>query len=465
MSKINKDSLGYLGLDFQYRLILQMLTDRKFAQSIMDIITPNYFEDSYVRIIVATIKDAYEKYDTVPDIGSLRSRLLENVKDEIDRNSVFSQLRRIEEAELNDTFYIQETALKFCKRQELVKAIKLMNDIITKGDVNDFDQCEEILKKALEYGDNNDIDIDVFSDVDSVLSDDYRNPIPTGIEGLDEIMDGGLAKGELGIILAAYGVGKTTMVTKLANHAKLLGYNVIQMFFEDTVKVIKRKHMSCYTKIPLLELTARKLEVKQEWEKFEKTPGKLSLVKLRSDGTTVPKIKQIIRKKISQGFRPDLILIDYVDCISPSRNFNDLNEAQGAIMRELESMIDELNVALWVPTQGNRSSIKSDVVEGDQMGGSIKKAQIGHFLLSIAKNLEQREKGTANIAILKSRFGKSGIVLEDVIFDNSTVQIDMGQDTNGTSFLGREVVKEQKSQDRVTQLMDIAIQRRRELEN
>lgn len=465
MSKINKDSLGYLGLDFQYRLILQMLTDRKFSQSIMDIITPNYFEDSYVRIIVATIKDAYEKYDTVPDIGSLRSRLLENVKDEIDRNSVFSQLRRIEEAELNDTFYIQETALKFCKRQELVKAIKLMNDIITKGDVNDFDQCEEILKKALEYGDNNDIDIDVFSDVDSVLSDDYRNPIPTGIEGLDEIMDGGLAKGELGIILAAYGVGKTTMVTKLANHAKLLGYNVIQMFFEDTVKVIKRKHMSCYTKIPLLELTARKLEVKQEWEKFEKTPGKLSLVKLRSDGTTVPKIKQIIRKKISQGFKPDLILIDYVDCISPSRNFNDLNEAQGAIMRELESMIDELNVALWVPTQGNRSSIKSDVVEGDQMGGSIKKAQIGHFLLSIAKNLEQREKGTANIAILKSRFGKSGIVLEDVIFDNSTVQIDMGQDTNGTSFLGREVVKEQKSQDRVTQLMDIAIQRRRELEN
>lgn len=461
MSKINKDSLGYLGLDFQYRLILQMLTDRKFAQSIMEIISPNYFEDSYVRIIVATIKDAYEKYDAVPDIGSLRSRLLENVKDEIDRNSVFSQLRRIEEAELNDTFYIQETALKFCKRQELVKAVKQMNEIINKGDVNDFDQCEEILKKALEHGDNNDSDVDVFSNVDDVLADDYRNPIPTGIEGLDEIMDGGLAKGELGIILAAYGVGKTTMVTKLANHAKQLGYNVMQIFFEDSVKVIQRKHMSCYTKIPLLELTSRKSEVKIEWEKFEKTAGKLKLVKLRSDGVTVPKIRQIIRKKIAQGFRPDLVLIDYVDCISPSRNFTDSNEAQGVIMRELESMIDELNIALWVPTQGNRSSIKSDVVEGDQMGGSIKKAQIGHFLLSIAKNLEQREKGTANIAILKSRFGKSGIVLEDVIFDNGTIQIDMGQDTQGRSFFNHGAVKDERSQDRVNQLMDVAIQRRR----
>lgn len=465
MSKINKDSLGYLGLDFQYRLILQMLTDRKFAQSIMEIINPNYFEDSYVRIIVATIKDAYEKYDAVPDIGSLRSRLLENVKDEIDRNSVFSQLRRIEEAELNDTFYIQETALKFCKRQELVKAVKQMNEIINKGDVNDFDQCEEILKKALEHGDNSDLDVDVCDDIDDVLADDYRNPIPTGIEGLDEIMDGGLAKGELAIILAAYGVGKTTMVTKLANTAKLLGYNVMQIFFEDTVKVIKRKHMSCYSKIPLNELTARKVEAKSEFQKFEKTGGNLRLVRLRSDNTTIPKIRQIIRKKIAQGFRPDLILIDYIDCVQPSKHYSDVNEGQGAVMRELESMLDELDIAGWTATQGNRSAIKADVVEGDQMGGSIKKAQIGHFLVSIAKTLEQKESGKANMAILKSRFGKSGIVLEDIIFDNSTIQIDMSQDTQGRSFFNHGAVKDERSQDRVNQLMDVAIQRKRELEN
>ena len=50
-----------------------------------------------------------------------------------------------------------------------------------------------------------------------------------GLIGLDEIMDGGLAKGELAIILAAWGVGKTTMITKLANHAKATGNNVMQI--------------------------------------------------------------------------------------------------------------------------------------------------------------------------------------------------------------------------------------------
>ena len=465
MAKINKDNLGYLGLDFQYRLILQILTDRKFAQSILEIISPNYFEDSYMRIIVATIKDAYEKHEAVPDVGSLRSRLLENVQDEIDRNSVFSQLRRIEESELNDTFYIQETAIKFCKRQELVKAIKSMNEIITKGDVDDFDKCEEILKKALEHGDNSDGVVDVCDNIDDVLSDDYRNPIPTGIEGLDEMMDGGLAKGELAIILAAWGVGKTTMITKMANHAKHLGYNVMQIFFEDTTKVIQRKHISCWTKIPLNELQARRIEAKQGFESFDKSSGKLKLVKLKSDRTTIPKIKQVIRKNIAQGFKPDLILIDYIDCVLPSRNFNDVHEGQGAVMRELETMLDELDIAGWTATQGNRSSIKAEIVEGDQMGGSIKKAQIGHFLVSIAKTLEQKETGKANMAILKSRFGKSGVIFEDIVFNNATIQIDMSQTSQGKSFLDHGEVKEQKGQDRVNQLIDIAQQRKKELEN
>jgi hypothetical protein len=134
-------------------------------------------------------------------------------------------------------------------------------------------------------------------------------------------------------------------------------------------------------------------------------------------------------------------------------------------MRELETMLSEFDIAGWTATQGNRSSIKADIVEGDQMGGSIKKAQIGHFLVSIAKTLEQKETGKANMAILKSRFGKSGIIFEDIIFDNSTIQIDMSQSSTGTSFLNHGEVKEQRDVDRVKEVMDLAMeQRRREIE-
>jgi replicative DNA helicase len=383
MSKINKDNLGYLGIDFQYRLVLQILTDRKFGQTILDMVNPNYFEDSYVRIIVAVIKDAYEKHESIPDVGSLKSRLLENINDDIERNHVFSHLRRIEEADLNDTFYIQETAIKFCKRQELKKALKQMDEIINKGTIDDYDKCEEIIRKALEYGENSDGIVDVGDNLEDVLSDDYRNPIPTGIDGLDEIMDGGLAKGELAIILAALGVGKTTMITKLANHAKYLGYNVMQIFFEDTTKIIQRKHIACYTKIPLNELTGRRKEALREFDKFKASRGKLKLVRLRSDNTTIPKIRQIVRKNIAQGFRPDLILIDYIDCISPSKNFTDVNEAQGSVMREFESMLSELDIAGWTATQGNRCCSLDTIIDIQNKGKiEIKDVKVGDKILT-----------------------------------------------------------------------------------
>jgi hypothetical protein len=96
-------------------------------------------------------------------------------------------------------------------------------------------------------------------------------------------------------------------------------------------------------------------------------------------------------------------------------------------MRQFETLLSEFEIAGWTAVQGHRSSIKSDVVEADQMGGSIKKGQIGHFIVSIAKNLDQKEDGTATMAILKSRFGKDGIVFKDIRFDNARIQIDMGQ--------------------------------------
>jgi hypothetical protein len=70
------------------------------------------------------------------------------------------------------------------------------------------------------------------------------------------------------------------------------------------------------------------------------------------------------------------------------------------------------------------------------------------------------------MAILKSRFGKSGIIFEDIIFDNSTIQIDMSQNSQGTSFLNHGEVKEQRGNDRVKEVMELAMeQKRRELED
>ena len=126
-------------------------------------------------------------------------------------------------------------------------------------------------------------------------------------------------------------------------------------------------------------------------------------------------------------------------------------------MRQFESMLAELDIVGWTAVQGNRSSIGKELVEADQMGGSIKKGQIGHFIVSIAKTLTQKEEGTANMAILKSRFGKDGVIFNDIKFDNSKINIDMSENSGAKTFLAakEEKVNQVKlnEQERVNKVM------------
>ncbi len=431
MAKIDKNNFGYLGYDYQLRLIAQILTDRKFANSIIDIIDPNYFEDPYLRVIAGTIREAKAE-DVLPDVSSLEIRLLNNIKDDIQRKHIIQMLRKIQEANLNDTIYVQERAMNFCKQQELQKSVLKIQKIINNGDPESYLECEDIMRKALEIGDNKDDGLDVFDNFNDVLVDDFRKPIRTGIKGLDAVMDGGLSKGELAVILAPFGVGKTTMMTKIANTAMNDGRNVLQIFFEDNPKVIQRKHLACWSGHDLNSLSMFKDEIRELVDKkIAEKKGVLKLKKFSSDGTTIPIIRQYIRKLIAQGFRPDIILLDYIDCVEPSKAFTDVNVGEGSVMRQFESLLAELDMAGWTAVQGNRSSIKADVVQSDQMGGSIKKGQIGHFIVSIAKTLDQKDAGTATMAILKSRFGKDGMIFTDIVFNNATIQIEMGDSVEG----------------------------------
>jgi replicative DNA helicase len=454
MGKINKDSLGFLGADYQRKLVNQLLVDTKFASSILDILNPNDFDDPFYRVITSIMTSAYAENEVVLDVEALKIRLANQSVNESIQEKQLAHLKQTMELECTDCLFIQEMAMKFFKQQNLKKAMKDMMEILEKGNLDDYYVIEDIIKRALEKGDNKDDSIDVTTNIEDVLKEDYRDPIPTGILGLDEIMNGGLAKGELGIVLAALGVGKTTMMTKLATSAMDDGKTVVQIFFEDLPKQIQRKHLACWSGINMSELALpeNREKVIQINEEKKKGPGKVILKRMSSSTTTIPKIRQYLKKLISKGIRPDMVLLDYIDVVQPSQKYVDNNIAEGAIMREFETMLYELDIVGWTAIQGNRSAINTEYVETDQMGGSIKKAQIGHFIISIAKSLEQRDNATANMAILKSRFGRDGLTFEDIIFDNGKVHVELTEQS-GKTFLQTKEYKAEKQQENLNALL------------
>jgi replicative DNA helicase len=442
----------YLGNTFQLQLLNQIILDKDFSVSIIDVLNTNYFENQYFKIIIQMVKEYYVKYDHTPSFETLEQITKSELQNQMASKIVLDTISKIKESPLDGVNFVQEKALKFCKQQELQKVMKKAQKIIDGGEFENYDTLEEMVKEALMVGSKDTSMMDVFSNIDQVLEEDYRHPIPMGIPGIDRLLKGGLAKGEIGVILAPTGVGKSTILTKISNHAFNLGNNVIQIFFEDNPKVIQRKHFTLWTKVHPDELSERKEEVISKVKNIEETMGnRLELKKLPSDTRTMLQIKNDIRKLISDGMRVDMVVLDYIDCVVPDKNLGDEWKSEGSVMRAFESMCHELNLVGWTATQGNRASISSEVVTTDQMGGSIKKAQVGHVIISIAKTLQQKEMKLATIAITKSRIGDDGVVFENCKFDNAMIEIDT---ESSMTFLGIEEQKEERQRQRVKELME-----------
>lgn len=434
MSKNESLNLGYLGYSFQVKLVKQLIEDHKFSESIITIIDANYFDNEYMRLIVASLKDYYEKYEITPSYETIYNIIKSEVRREITRESATELIKEVKESDNRDCLHTQDVAIKFCKQQELKKATQKIQKILDGGDFDRYEECEELVKQAISVGVVKDEGVDIFHGIEDVLSEDFRSPIPTGLTGIDNLMGGGLSKGELGVILAAFGVGKTTLMTRMANSAYLEGKNVVQIFFEDQVKVIQRKHFSCFSGVDLSDMSERREEVEEAISRFKNMENNLILKKMSSDGTTIPQIRQYLRKLIASGVKPDIIFLDYIDCVQPTKVFKDEYSGEGNVMRQFETMLSELDIAGWTAVQGNRSAIGADLVEAHMIGGSIKKGQIGHFILSVAKTLDQKEEGRATLAVLKSRFGRDGVVFEDIIFNNGNLVIDTSESTDVSLF-------------------------------
>jgi replicative DNA helicase len=448
----DKKNFGYLGNTFQIQLLNNIITYKDFSNSILEVIEPNYFDNQYFKIICQMVKEYYSNYEHTPTFDTLEQLTKSEITSAMAQKSILDTLKQVKEVSDEGSIFVQEKSLKFCKQQELQKVMTKAQSIIDKGDFESYDKLEEMVRGALQVGEVDKGTSDVFFNLDEVLDDDYRHPIPIGVAGIDNLLKGGLAKGEIGVILAPTGVGKSTFTTKIANHAFNLGYNVLQIFFEDNPKIIQRKHITLWTGIHPDDLTENKDEVMTRVKSIQSTrKNKLILKKLPSDTVSMNQIKNQVRKMMAEGTKIDMIILDYIDCVVPDKVLGDEWKSEGSVMRGFEAMCHELDIAGWTATQGNRNSISSEVVTTDQMGGSIKKAQVGHVIITVAKSLQQKEMNLATIAITKSRIGKDGIIFENCKFDNGMLEIDTEQ---SVTFLGHEEQKEEKNRNRIKELLE-----------
>ena len=143
-------------------------------------------------------------------------------------------------------------------------------------------------------------------------------------------------------------------------------------------------------------------------------------------GTTASDIIAYIKKEINSGFKPDLVTIDYFEPIEHEKGTGNISEwsQEGVTMRKLEGAAKDLDIAIWVPSQGGRDSFAAEIVNISMGGGSIKKQQIAQVILSITRSLSDLANATATVTVLKNRAGRTGKSFSGIYFDNGTCVLD-----------------------------------------
>jgi len=438
---------GYLGPEFQTKVVWQLLTEPEFAENIIEQLSSAYFDDLTLKRLFAVMNEFYKDFEKVPNLQNQsiyhaikQYNISGDSTDEEILSSVVEKIKNWNDSVLNgqikpDSEYIQKEVYNFIKQQEYVKlANYILEEVGTgnaKADKTNL-AVEEKVKKIAEIGDDEDYGDDVMDDIDDTLVKDYRQPIPTGIDVIDKLMGGGLGKGEMGIVLAPSGVGKSTILTKIANTAYDVGKHVLQIIFEDTKKSIKRKHYAIWSDIGLSEIDNNTETVRQRVDDYKdnkKLKSRLIIKRFSQDDTTLPDIRRWIdryQKKFDIKF--EIIVLDYLDCLEPHKKSADITAAELHIVKAFESMAGEMDIPCWTALQTNRSGFNSEYVDASQMGGNIKRAQKTHFLMSVAKTQEQKLCGQANIQILKARFVQDGHVFTDCIFNNNSMEIRVTDD-------------------------------------
>jgi replicative DNA helicase len=405
MSEKIIDNLKKFGLDFQCKCISGLLSDRTFIERLSDIINPEDFEnDAHQWIVKEILKYFLDKKD-LPTMTVFRVRV-EQIENELLKKSVIDQLRLVNTKILDtDLKFVKEQFLEFCKNQKIKGALI---ESVEHMKIGDYERIKKSFDEALKAGMERNVGHDYLNEVEKRMSVMSREFIKTNWQEIDTLMDGGLAKGELGIIVAPAGIGKSWLLAKLGAESMKQGKNVLHITLELNENYVGLRYDSCFTGIDFQNIRNNVELVKQ---KIAKVPGKLFIKYYPIKTVSANSLKLHAERIQMLGTKIDMMVVDYADILRPSnsdKNSNSYSEA-GGIYEELRAVAGELQIPIWSASQANRSAAEEDIVMAHHAADSYRKIMTADFVMSLSRKTADKVANTARVHIIKNRFGADGM--------------------------------------------------------
>ena len=396
------NSINQYGHDFQIKVLSSLLTHKEFLVNIHDIISEEYFENQAQKWAIKEVLNYYDKYHTVPSLDILKVEL-QKVDNEVLQISIKEQLKLAFVTSDDDLKYVQEEFTNFCKNQQLKKALMSSVDLLKAGD---FDGIRFIVDSALKAGQDKNIGHEYVKDIESRYRENSRETVPTPWDKINGLLQGGLGNGDFGLIFGNPGGGKSWSLVALGGHAVKMGYNVLHYTLELGEEYVGKRYDAFFTKIPVNKIDSHRDKVE---DMIPQLPGKLIIKEYPTGRASVSTIESHISKSTGMGFKPDLIIIDYVDLLSSRKTNRERKDEIDDIYTSTKGLAKQLDLPIWSVSQVNRAGAQDNVIQGDKAAGSYDKIMITDFCMSLSRKKEDKVNNTGRFHLMKNRYGMDGI--------------------------------------------------------
>jgi len=424
------NQLQQYGVSFQIKVLSSLLKHREFLQSIYDILEEDYFDNPAHKWIVEEILKYHYKYHTTPTLDVLQVEV-KKIENEVLRVSVIEQLKEAYKASNEDRDFVEQEFSNFCKNQQLKKALLSSVELLEKGQ---YDDIRYLIDTALKAGQDKNIGHEYEKDAETRYRMEERGPQATPWEHINELLQGGLGSGDLGIVFGNPGGGKSWMLVALGATIVAGGGTVAHYTLELSETYMGKRYDSIFTGIRIQDLGKHRSEVD---EAVSKLPGKLIIKEFSMGKASISTIESHVQKITDLGHRPDLIIIDYVDLLKSKRKSTDRKDEIDDIYISTKALARDLKIPIWTVSQVNRAGAKDDVIEGDKAAGSYNKIMIADFAMSLSRKRLDKVNGTGRAHIMKNRYGGDGM----------TYPVKINTENGNIEILAREMSEDEFVQE------------------
>jgi|TARA_R110002167_G_scaffold97911_2_gene257937 hypothetical protein len=419
-------TISEYGYSFQIKFIVCLITDKLFLEQIVDILDEKYTSNDAFRWLIKEIREYYNEYKDVITMNVFKIKIQEIDSDLLQVN-VKDVLKEIfKSMEATDLDYIKDKSLDFHKSQVLKDAIIRSAEILERD--GDSDEIKSLIDTAMQAGVERNLGHDYLEDIEERYSETARITSPTPWDIINEVMQGGLGAGELGVIVAPAGIGKSWVLSAMGAYAISKGLNVVHYTLELNEAYVGLRYDSIFSGVESQNLKYHKDEVIERLDKLE---GNLTIKYYPTKACTVNTLSAHLKKVTTFGTKVDMVLVDYADIMKDVNKHTEMRHALGSIYEDIRGLAGEMQIPIWTASQANRSALDEDVIEASKVAESYAKVMTADFVMSLSRKIEDKIGNTGRFHVIKNRFGPDGLTYpakintnigKIEIFESSSIQ-------------------------------------------